>query len=269
MLVVSNAYLNPHIRPLIPEAEFIHSLERTILLLERLSPMSPVFRKNMEVLRHAQAGRARRVQTGARGRPAAHGLRPAAPAPPPRVRAAEPTPEYGQSQSPGRSHRTRRTSRTTRDRTRLRRHAGPAVAVATRRSSRRTTRRRRSSAPPPGEPQQSQQQEQQPPQQQWATALVLGPATARPVGPRPPGTPQFPSGGGSCAARDCRAHCRRGQRRRRPCRAGRSYQRRSCDCAVVVWRAAAVTVVCIRRRCAPTTTLTPTTTFSPHRPLLQ
>jgi hypothetical protein len=53
MLVVSNAYLNPHIRPLIPEREFIDGLNRTILLLERLSPMSPVFRKNMEVLCHA------------------------------------------------------------------------------------------------------------------------------------------------------------------------------------------------------------------------
>jgi hypothetical protein len=53
MLVVSNAYLNPHIRPLIPEGEFIQCLNRTIELLERLSPMSPVFRKNLEVLCYA------------------------------------------------------------------------------------------------------------------------------------------------------------------------------------------------------------------------
>ena len=55
MLVMSNAYLNPHIRPLIPEREFIYSLNRTIHLLYKLSPMSPVFRKNRDVLKYAKA----------------------------------------------------------------------------------------------------------------------------------------------------------------------------------------------------------------------
>ena len=53
MLVVSNAFLNPHIRPLIPVGEFIQCLKRTTVLLELLSPMSPVFQKNMEILNHA------------------------------------------------------------------------------------------------------------------------------------------------------------------------------------------------------------------------
>jgi hypothetical protein len=53
MVVLSNAYLHPHIRPLIPEEEFVHSLLRTIWLLEHLSPISLVFRRNAEVLCHA------------------------------------------------------------------------------------------------------------------------------------------------------------------------------------------------------------------------
>jgi hypothetical protein len=47
-------YAEPTHPPAYPQGEFIPLLERTILLLERLSSMSPVFCKNAEVLRHAQ-----------------------------------------------------------------------------------------------------------------------------------------------------------------------------------------------------------------------
>jgi hypothetical protein len=55
MLVVANAYMEERTRPLVPEREFFHHLQRTIKLLQSLAPVSPVFKTNMEVLRKAQA----------------------------------------------------------------------------------------------------------------------------------------------------------------------------------------------------------------------
>jgi hypothetical protein len=54
MLVVANAYMINRTRPLVPERDFFHHLQRTIKLLHNLSPVSPVFKTNMEVLRKAQ-----------------------------------------------------------------------------------------------------------------------------------------------------------------------------------------------------------------------
>ena len=53
MLVVANAYMMDHTRPLVPEQEFLHHIRRTIKLLSNLSPVSPVFKTNAEVLRRA------------------------------------------------------------------------------------------------------------------------------------------------------------------------------------------------------------------------
>jgi hypothetical protein len=53
MIVLSNAYLHPHVRPLILEGQFVYSLLRTIWLLELLSPISLVFRKKAELVRYA------------------------------------------------------------------------------------------------------------------------------------------------------------------------------------------------------------------------
>jgi hypothetical protein len=50
MLVVSNAYLDPRTSLLVPPEEFFLAMRRTIDLLERLSPLSPVFKTNREVL---------------------------------------------------------------------------------------------------------------------------------------------------------------------------------------------------------------------------
>jgi hypothetical protein len=54
MLVVSNAYLEPVLRPLVPEDLFFPYLQRTIDLLANLGPVSPIFRKHREVLEAAQ-----------------------------------------------------------------------------------------------------------------------------------------------------------------------------------------------------------------------
>jgi hypothetical protein len=55
MLVVANAYYNERTRPLVPVSKFFYCLRRTIKLLHRLSPLSPVFKTNMEVLKCAEA----------------------------------------------------------------------------------------------------------------------------------------------------------------------------------------------------------------------
>jgi hypothetical protein len=54
MLVVSNAYLEPVLRPLVPETLFFPYLQRTIDLLTLLSPVSPIFKKHKDVLDEAQ-----------------------------------------------------------------------------------------------------------------------------------------------------------------------------------------------------------------------
>jgi hypothetical protein len=54
MLVLTNAYLNERTRPLVPEERFFHAMKRTITLLNKLSPVSPVFMTNHRVLTMAK-----------------------------------------------------------------------------------------------------------------------------------------------------------------------------------------------------------------------
>jgi hypothetical protein len=54
MLVVSNAYLESVLRPLVPESLFFPYLQRTIDLLHNLSPVSLIFKKHCDVLVNAQ-----------------------------------------------------------------------------------------------------------------------------------------------------------------------------------------------------------------------
>jgi hypothetical protein len=187
MLVVSNAYLNPHIRPLIPEAEFIHSLERTILLLERLSPMSPVFRKNMEVLRHAQADVRDVYKRAHAGDPPHTGYDQLHPQHRREYEQQQQRREHGQSQSPGRSHAYS---------SHQPHHSGSYSAAPTPAAQSSRPSQAQQPPPPPGEP---QQKEQQAPQQQWPQRSYSV-SYSSPGGPATPGTPQFSTGGAAPTA---------------------------------------------------------------------
>jgi hypothetical protein len=188
MLVVSNAYLNPHIRPLIPEGEFIHSLERTILLLERLSPMSPVFKKNMEVLRHAKRDVFEVYNKAHAGEPPLplydqqqYG----------REYEQNNRREYGQAQSPGRSHSYSHQPHPSQSYSAAHTPAAHAPSPRSQLPPQLPLPPPQSSEPPP------QQQAAASSQQQWP-ARSYSVSYSPPGGPATPGTPQF-SGGSSAA----------------------------------------------------------------------
>jgi hypothetical protein len=53
MLLVSNVYLHPKLRPLVPYEDFFRAMQHTIALLDRLTPISPIFGINSRVLQCA------------------------------------------------------------------------------------------------------------------------------------------------------------------------------------------------------------------------
>jgi len=55
ILVLAAAYKNPFLRQLVPEDKFWALMARTIALLSRLSPLSPVFGINQRVLETTRA----------------------------------------------------------------------------------------------------------------------------------------------------------------------------------------------------------------------
>jgi hypothetical protein len=54
MLVIADVYLDQRLHRLVPAQQFAQALQRTIDLLRRISPLSPVFRMNHDVLLVAQ-----------------------------------------------------------------------------------------------------------------------------------------------------------------------------------------------------------------------
>jgi hypothetical protein len=53
MLVIAAVYLDPKLRPLVPIDDFLLAMHRTLTLLSRLAPLSPIYRINYTVLQCA------------------------------------------------------------------------------------------------------------------------------------------------------------------------------------------------------------------------